>query len=202
MYKPYLSTYRPSKIALPLAMKALSIAGIAAVVAAPLAADAGTLTWNFTYANSLSATVTVEADPPNPLVLGTVYNITSISGTIGGYTITGLSSFNSATNAFKYDPSGIFTDSDGVSFLTNEPLQPGPGFVSWNLYNSLGTSPGIYGIADTYETTSPSTNPLTGAIIEPGPPAPAPGPLPIFGASAAFGVSRRLRRRLLASQLR
>jgi len=47
-----------------------------------------------------------------------------------------------------------------------------------------------------YESTD-GTSILVGAGSPPPPPASVPGPLPLFGATAAFGWSRRLRRRTL-----
>jgi len=49
-----------------------------------------------------------------------------------------------------------------------------------------------------YESTA-GTSILVGAGSPPPPPASVPGPLPLFGATAAFGWSRRLRRRTLQS---
>jgi hypothetical protein len=36
----------------------------------------------------------------------------------------------------------------------------------------------------------------TATLAPPPPPAAVPGPLPLFGAAAAFGMSRRLRRKI------
>lgn len=48
------------------------------------------------------------------------------------------------------------------------------------------------------DNTNPSSQSLTYAIVNPPPPSASsvPGPLPLFGAAAAFGWSRRLRSRL------
>lgn len=186
--------------------------GLAAIAsAAPPAAEAGSLNWKFKYSNQLEADVTVQANGINPLIPGNTYSITSISGTIGAvagvcgtgcFPITGLSNFYGETNTFQYnptlnpnDPNAFFTDLAGIGFTTSET-------ANWSLYWSLAFPD--FGPADSYFTDSATTTPQDGSIIGAGPqaPVPTPGPVPIFGASAAFGMSRRLRRRVLTSRLR
>jgi len=198
-------------------LSAMAAAGLVAVVCTPRAAEAGSLNWKFKYANQIEADVTVQANGAGSIDPGVLYTITGASGTIGAvggvcgatcFNITGLSNYNGATNTFQYnpslnpnDPSAFITDIDGISFVTNE-------VASFNIYWSIN-SPTL-GIADSYTTNSPSASaasiPLAGSIIVAGPSAPVPssvpGPLPIFGAGAAFGMSRRLRRRVLSSKLR
>jgi hypothetical protein len=189
------------------AMALMAVAGFAAGVATPQAAEAGVHSWQFKYSNNLEANVTLAF--AGALTPATTFNITGITGYIGavsgvgGFNITGLSSYAGASNQFQYnptlspnDPNAFFTDVDGISFTTDET-------ASWNIYN---TGSG-FAVANAYTTDSASTVIKNGSIIVAGPPAPpqfsvVPGPLPIFGAAAAFGMSRRLRRRVLTSQLR
>jgi hypothetical protein len=169
----------------------MAAAGLAAVVAAPQSADAAGWTYNFTFANSLPVVLTLDTTS-NPLVAGTVYDISSISGTIGGTPIAGISTYMGASNKFQYDPNSIFADDGGISFEDSDG-------ANWNIYNLLGG----FGTATDFVTDG-SFNPNAGSINVAGPVAPsaptsAPGPLPLFGASVAFGMSRQLRRRVKAA---
>jgi hypothetical protein len=181
----------------------MATAGLAVAVTAPKAADAETLSWTFSFSNGQSAIVNVTANGANPLVLGNSYSIDTITGTIGGFNISPTTpiAYNGASNLIQisnpYDSTIPFwTDSDGFSFSTTESPTS-----SWNIYSSAASG---FAIPDLYATDSASDPAGSGTIIVAGPPAPipAPGPLPIFGACAAFGISRRLRRRVLTSGLR
>lgn len=189
------------------AMALMAVAGFAAGVATPKAAEAATHNWKFNYNNNLEADVILSYD--GPFVPSTTFNITGISGTIGGFNITGLSTtFGPPSNQFQALSSSdvnVLTNTAGISFVTGEVLLVGPPLVysKWNIFNN-GSG---FATANRYVTSSPSTSPSSGTLLVPGPPAPpqfsvVPGPLPIFGAAAAFGMSRRLRRRVLTSQLR
>jgi hypothetical protein len=187
----------------------MAAAGLAVAVSAPKAAGAATFNWAFTFSNGLPANVTVTANGLNPLTPGTPYSIQSITGTIGGFNIipTTPIAYNGASNLIQIsDPYNstvpFWTNSDGFSFSTTEsPIS------SWNIYSSVASG---FAAADLYDTDSVSDPAGSGTIIVAGPPAPpappaptsVPGPLPIFGACAAFGFSRRLRRRVLTSGLR
>jgi hypothetical protein len=72
-------------------------------------------------------------------------------------------------------------------------------YFAWSLsfdsalvkYITFADGIGAFGISD------PVGNLLTFAVLDqPGPVNPVPGPLPLFGAVAAFGMSRRLRQRI------
>jgi hypothetical protein len=77
------------------------------------------------------------------------------------------------------------------SYMPNSPIVSSATFNSLAL-SSLGfTTTGLIGTW-TIDGTSESIN------VYIGPPAAAPGPLPLLGAGAAFGWSRRLRKRLAA----
>ena len=188
------------------ALPVMAAAGLAVAVSAPKIAGAATLNWAFTFSNGLPANVTVTANGLNPLTPGTPYSIQSITGTIGGFNISPTTpiAYNGASNLIQIsDPYNstipFWTNSDGFSFSTTEsPIS------SWNIYSSVASG---FAVADLYDTDSVSDPAGSGTIIVAGPPAPpaptsVPGPLPIFGACAAFGFSRRLRRRVLTSGLR
>jgi hypothetical protein len=169
----------------------MAAAGLAAVVAAPRAADAASWTYNFNFSNSLPVALTLEATA-DPLVPGTVYTVSSLSGTIGGVAITDLDGYMGASQQFKFDPDWIYSDSDGISFADSSGAK-------WNIFNQLT---GFDKVSN--YVTDGAFDPNSGSIVAPGtqaPPSPAtaPGPLPLFGASVAFGMSRQLRRRVKAA---
>jgi len=169
----------------------MAAAGLAAVVAAPRQAEAASFTYNFLFSNSLPVSLTLSATA-DPLVPGSVYDISSLSGTIGGVAITGLDPYLGASQKFKFETDWIYSDSDGISFVDSSGAK-------WNMYNQIA---GFEKVSN-YVTDGPF-DPTTGSIVAPGtqaPPTPptAPGPLPIFGASVAFGMSRQLRRRVKAA---
>jgi len=166
----------------------MAAAGLAAVVAAPRQAEAASFTYNFLFSNSLPVSLTLSATA-DPLVPGSVYDISSLSGTIGGVAITGLDPYLGASQKFKFETDWIYSDSDGISFVDSSGAK-------WNMYNQVA---GFEKVSN-YVTDGPF-NPSSGSIVAPGTPAPspAPGPLPIFGASVAFGMSRQLRRRVKAA---
>jgi hypothetical protein len=179
-------------------LSVMAAAGLAVLVAAPKAAEAASATWTFEYLNNLTASITVEA-AESTLVPGTPYSVTAISGSIGAATITGLTPFAGST--FWYNPDSaqfpIETDNNGIYFSSSDGLD-------WNLYFSPTNA--VFGVADLwYNTDLPPDN--AGAIAVPGPiasvaprvPPSVPGPLPIFGVSGAFSMSRRLRRRIKAA---
>ncbi len=147
-------------------------------------------TWNWSFNTSFadqfgSGTFTTADVTPTP---GTLYSILGINGTYnrGGtvYPITGLSTFESATNDFKWDgslTSPIIVTVDGFSF------QAGSNDV--NIYNSLG------GPAESQFTNFSGGNGyVTSSSLTP-----VPGPLPLLGTAIAYRASRQLRRRLKAS---
>jgi hypothetical protein len=165
----------------------MAAAGLAAVVAAPRQAEAASFTYNFLFSNSLPVSLTLSATD-DPLVPGSVYDISSLSGTIGGVAITGLDPYLGASQKFKFETDWIYSDSDGISFVDSSGAK-------WNMYNQIAG----FGKISNYVTDG-SFNPATGSIVAPGPSlASAPGPLPLFGASVAFGMSRQLRRRVKAA---
>jgi hypothetical protein len=106
------------------------------------------------------------------------------------YSITGLSSLGGASNLFQWDvssASSILTNSGGISFSfdNGEGLNIYSNLGGFNVINQLTTTfSGLDGVI-----TSSSLNPVAA-------PEPVPGPLPLLGAAAAFGWSRRMRRRL------
>lgn len=116
----------------------------------------------------------------------TTYSILSIYGSYKQstrfYTIEGLSFFNGSDNIFQWDgtsSSNIIASGNGISFRTS-------GGFDVNLYSSVGLGP-----VNTIKRGTQNSNVIVSSLE---PELPVPGPLPVFGAAAAFGWSRRLRR--------
>jgi hypothetical protein len=130
----------------------------------------------------------------------TSYEITGISGTynFGGiaYTITRLTDPGDAV--FRWDgtqSSPILTAEDeNIRFFISNGGDP---FQAFFVNGDLG---GFAPIDRTFNDLPPAvtTVGVTTSLLQPvlDPPASVPGPLPLFGAAAAFGWSRRLRRRI------
>jgi MYXO-CTERM domain-containing protein len=119
---------------------------------------------------------------------------------IDEYPITGPWSFNGTVNAFPASSvSGISTmlRGDAEKFDIDRAYTSATPIVSSATFNSttlatLGfTTTGLIGT-----WTLNGTSETIQVII--GPPSPVPGPLPLFGVAAAFGWSRRLRKRITA----
>jgi hypothetical protein len=172
---------------------ALAAAASLATLAVPNAAQA--LTWNFSFSfdNGQTASGSFETGGAGP-VIGDIYTITAINGSQGGsptQSITGLSNVAGATNTFKWTggPS-LLTDFDGIAWVLQDS-------TSYNVYyNGFGySSPTDWG------SSSVGGGIVTSSSLSFAPAA-VPGPLPLFGAGAAFGWSRRLRRRVKTGSLK
>ena len=122
------------------------------------------------------------------------------------YAITGPISFDGTVVAFPASSvSGIFTQLLGVTegpgrfgidpaYSSNTPIVSSATFNTPTLAG-LGFTSGLSGLIGTWtlDNTRESIRVILGA-----PAAAVPGPLPLFGAAAAFGWSRRLRKRIAA----
>jgi hypothetical protein len=118
------------------------------------------------------------------------------------FAITGPASFNGSVNIFPASSvSGIFTGFTGAggvfvldpSYNYNTPIVSSATFNGQTLASLGFTTTGLIGtwtINDTSESIQ--------VFLGPPSPAAVPGPLPLVGAAAAFGFSRRLRKRVAA----
>jgi hypothetical protein len=121
-----------------------------------------------------------------------VYGITgpgSFAGSallIPASSVSGLNTLlGGSANVFDIDPTYVF----------NTPIVSSATFNGTTLATLGFTTTGLIGTW-TINGTSESIQVIIGAPTPPG--ATVPGPLPLFGASAAFGWSRRLRKRITA----
>jgi MYXO-CTERM domain-containing protein len=171
---------------------------------------AGTATSSTTGSISGSGTFTTNGDTPT---VGTTYSITSVTGSFTG-DVPGTFSITGLENASSFQWSG-----EGANQLLVKVLPPD--VVDLSVDGAPSRSVEIYAIsfadfipAQTltvidfsgpcngiceYSLTSASLTPQSGP--DPGPD-PVPGPLPLMGAGAAFGWSRKVRRRLAAASPR
>jgi len=136
----------------------------------------------------------------------------SLSLSFGSFYLAGSCSFCGPTKAVTV----ITSSSTGIAKYIGQAPDSTPGNqnqLTSGLYNILfGTGPtAIMGTLEYTAFTNVTSNPFAqqsgGKIIinvnDPNPPTTAvPGPLPVLGAGAAFGYSRRLRRRILVKAKR
>jgi len=171
-------------------------AGAALLATCLQAGAASALTWNWSFSGgplpSAQGTFTTAGSTAQANTLETITGITGTYTDLGGIsrTITGLGTLNGPSNQFQWDGSNtspIITDFHGISFTIDT-----PGEV--NIY--FNTDPG-YGAIDRYTTSRNQGLPVSSSLLTPvQDPSSVPGPLPLFGAAAAFGWSRQLRRRI------
>jgi hypothetical protein len=121
------------------------------------------------------------------------------------YRVSGPTSFNGSVSAIGASSvSGIATILTPTSFALRAPYINNTPIISSATFNNatlagLGftTTTGLLGTWQLTDTPGPS-----GQInLVLGPPAAVPGPLPLLGAAAAFGWSRRLRRRIATAKI-
>ncbi len=175
---------------------ALVAAASLTALAVPNAAHA--LTWNFSFVSNnpaYNASGTFVTDGAS-VAVGQVYTITSVAGTQNGSTITGLANYFGADNTFKWNgsPSSLLANSYGIAW------DLASGSFS-NAYCSSGGS-ATYCTADSILSDTGIELITSSTLSVYTAPAPVPGPLPLFGAGAAFGWSRRLRRRVKSGSLK
>jgi len=116
------------------------------------------------------------------------------------YVISGPSTFDGSVGVAPADSvSGIYTGLDGrnsvfgidPTYVSGTPILSSATFNWTNLADLGFTTTGLIG------TWTLSNSETINAVIG-APPAAVPGPLPLLGAGAAFGWSRRLRKRIAA----
>jgi hypothetical protein len=177
----------------------------AALMATCLQAGAASaLTWNWSINGgplpSGQGTFTTAGSTAQANTLETITGITGTYTDTGGIssTITGLGTLLGATNTFQWDGSNsspIITNFDGIAFILDT-----LGQVSIYYFNPPSNTG--YGGINRYVTESNVMYSISSSLLSPvlvPSSAPVPSPLPLFGAAAAFGFSRQLRRRIKTS---
>jgi hypothetical protein len=179
----------------------------AGVVLLPSAAQALT-TWNWSFttpdADQFGAGTFTSADAV-PTANAPI-TITGISGTYnrGGrtYGITGLDNFN-RNNIIVWDgtPSSSLMANGDVDNFQGVAFETDGGRIVQLVYRSSAARVGP--ISDHTTSFSGLDAFIVSSSLNPvAPPDPVPGPLPLVGAAAAFGWTRKLRRRISASTFR
>jgi hypothetical protein len=139
----------------------------------------------------------------NGLLISSVAAVcTGNDATSPAYLISGPTSFNGTVSKFPASTvSGISTGFNGgvsnriiidPNYISGTPIVSSATFSGQTLASLGFTTTGLIGTW-TINGTSESIQVILGA-----PAAAVPGPLPLFGAAAAFGWSRRLRKRIAA----
>jgi hypothetical protein len=155
------------------------------------------LDWTFTVSNDIGQTATGTFTTNGVAhVVGQTYTISNIAGSHQGFAIGGISNFGGPSQTFQWDGATFDPDINGIEYFYGF----FPFTSAMRFYSSAGAG---YGTADSWEGYDSSgtlflSGNVTNTSLTPASPSPssAPGPLPFFGAAAAFSWSRRLRRRV------
>lgn len=145
---------------------------------------------------------------PNPVstVTGIVDGLAdNLEDQTSGLTFTITSATN--TPILGWSTFGNYSVGSGISVLEGqvtgasvvyENSFDGGQFLSLGNQNSFFPSLEAFSEFDNifYSNTDLDNSPANTLVFTPASPAPVPGPMPLFGAGAAFGWSRRLRRRI------
>ena len=176
----------------------------AALLATWAAAPAQALTWNWSFTGDLTSGQGTFTTAGTTAQAGITETITAITGTYtrsgtggvdGTFQITGLAnSIFGGSQIFQWDgtnTSQIISDYKGIEFTTSN----GTVVIQFNSAPGFFSSVNITGTTFAGADGSISSSTLSPVLAS----SPAPSPLPLFGAAAAFGWSRQLRRRIKTS---
>lgn len=173
----------------PMTVAASMLAGCFLSLGATSPAQA--LTWNWTADTAgCPSSGTLETDGTD-YAANQQYTVTSISGTLcSGWTLTGLNDgVGYLKNTVSWDGtqnSQLLANSNGVFFDVTNGIDTGVWYWASSSFDALEPiSQTNYNGAITFSQLTPANSPE-----------PVPGSLPLMGAAAAFGWSRRMRRRL------
>jgi hypothetical protein len=137
--------------------------------------------------SSSSAIICTGTRPANPSPDYVISGPSSFNGAVlaaGATSVSGIfSAFSGAVGTFTIDP----------SYVSNSQIVSSATFNGTSLVALGFNTTGLIGTW-TLDGTSETINLILGAPTPPG--ATVPGPLPLLGAGAAFGWSRRLRKRI------
>jgi hypothetical protein len=120
-----------------------------------------------------------------------LYSLSGPGSFCGTAYLTGAGNVSGISTAFDADetPTPIFGIASGYGNGT--PIISSATFIGQSLAGLGFNTPSVVG-----PWTLTSTNDTINVVIGSAPPAAVPGPLPLLGVGAAFGFSRRLRRRV------
>jgi hypothetical protein len=146
-----------------------------------------------------SAFAAICTGPDANLNLYAVAGSSAFDGTV--FDVTGVT-FGGISTIILGDPTPVQLAAPvfGITpgYVSGTPIISSSVFIGRTLYddpiNGLGFTPGTTGLIGTWTITG--TGEAIYACLGPDSCVPSPAPLPVLGASAAFGWSRRLRRRL------
>jgi hypothetical protein len=202
----------------------LVVAGTTLSIITTSPSKAATLKWSFqlNYSNGSSASG-FFLTPGNAFTPDQTYTITGIEGSQSGVSITGLSPRrvavesqtpeNTPSNSFFWNSSNtVQSTSQGIAFNLNGNDPNDGGAIM--LVEAYGAAPGVFsevngwkysfGTTDSGTTFSNTPGGVSSTSLTPDSiipdPQPVPGPLPILGAAAAFGWSRRMRHKLTVAK--
>ena len=164
-----------------------SVAALAVSIGSLLAPQAASaLDFNFSF-GGVEGLITGLVDDTANQVAGVnveVLNNGATSAPLGIYTYTNGTGFNVSSGAVGVaDWGGIFGPGVGGGILSFVPSNNVSEFIIGYLYTGVGVS------------DFPEVGNVTFIARQP-PASSVPGPLPLFGAAAAFGFSRKLRNRI------
>jgi hypothetical protein len=175
--------------------------GAALLVTCLQAGAASALSFNFSFSGSggnntpnTSATVTGIvsglADNTSNQTTGLTFTITSATNTPP----LGWPTFSNYVNGNGIDVSG--GQVTGADVFFSNTFDGGQSLFLGNQGNLTTALGSISSVDSNSYLNETSNSPANSLLFTPASPASVPGPLPLFGAGAAFGWSRRLRRRI------
>ena len=163
-------------------------------LAVPNAAHALTWNWSSLVDNGSSGTgtfttaSTTAVANQDEVITGVTGTYTRVGDDAGTYTITGLRA-TSNPSTFRWDG----TPNSPIINKRSFAIKLLAGTTDVDIYGELNSWTPINGISTSF---SGSDGNITSSTLSPVSSTPVPGPIPLLGAGAAFGWSRRLRRRL------
>jgi hypothetical protein len=170
--------------------------GAALLMSCLHAGAASALSFNFSFSGSGSPNTPSSSTTVTGIVSGLVDNVddqtSGLTFTIISATNTpelGWSTFDINGGGEGFDVSGGLVTGVDINYFNNDGS-------ALSLGNQDSLSPELSNFDFSFINSDLDSSSSNSLIFTPASPASVPGPLPLFGAGAAFGWSRRLRRRI------